>query len=1169
MKQINRMVTALGLLALAACVREVQAPESPPWPDKCLVSLTVGREGVTKSILPSDIENRLENAFVLIMGSGGYFRYQYFDFTSASPSASVDWLLPTRMDYTIYAVGNMGNIFGSIPQTDEGLDIEAFRYEVPPYSSITAMPMAKRMSLPASQLSASTGVSLTITLERLMARVNVRIDKSGITGGEAVAVLQSASLHLRQVARALYPFRADGSKALTDEDVFGGDTDYYVFPAAEAWSRESGEITLYVPENRQGQLLGANDVQARKSERNADIAALSQKNRLTYVEYSSAKSGSSDGVSGGLVYRGYLGANETNDFSIERNRTYSATLSLSWDGFTWQADGWRIERGSDWNDARRLAFLDADGNALSYLKIHKKGSGEAYAYFAVDGDGSSGTAGRKDVSSYPYGWYLTGNDHRLSGHDGSADQYTVAEGVTVQCLGTATVGGKAVTHLRFAASAAAAVTTESAQLRHRFGLHTVDGALHSTNLQLDIEELPFEYDWVNSGEPLHIAQQGILRCIDPYTGNLSSEGVFHIKSGYEDKIRLSDNGDGTATVSVTGPFGRLADALRITDEDGDRGCPISLEGRVPYFECTRPSSAPIYVDGSMDLKYSYYAAAEDGSKVAASLLKVSDKADVIKCGEYLDAALVNELIAPVTSSSKGKLGFQNTLAADGSIFISTYIHTYQGLNPGTDSYFAVDDARIAMKGYDSAQSIHYRAPVSLDFSAFNPWRFVANPVQGGTMNDYTLYHEPKGWKNQGGIGWESSPTYKPSETDSYFLSVGNAVVANLENLKFNAGFSDGGGYLGHKVFTGSPNKVNSDYSPTSRYSFYFRVATLADYDWEAIGNYLYNEMGHYISTGWSKAEVDKAIRETGGVVTVTSGATSEAEAWSYAPSGVTSGTPQAIRGVTFYARENVSFSTWTLSYSMAGLEEGDIVSHNAGKALVMLQVVNPHNSASPALEKVVAEAYVRLHLYVWPAVFDVLPWHGSFVVPSTGTTVTDGWIYEAYPFAFTEGKSIHGLETAEYGSLFSKSVLKPLNETYTNLSTTDLISNAASQGTIARDINHRTGMAVWRFKNENAFSMGDTDAQRRTRLKEALSGIHTHAPPFIFKSNSGNDNLTTVLGAGTFYRLNDVTLYYDPSGSKRTYSLSSSAGDQLFVIHIGGGEDLKSAYYFDTQNGFY
>jgi len=1168
MKLIYRMLTLLGLMTLAACVHETPSPDSPPEPEKCLVSLTVSKEAVTKSILPSDIENRLENAFVLIMGSGGYFRYQYFDFTSASPSSSVDWLLPSRMDYTIYAVGNMGNIFASIPQTEEGPDMEAFRFEVPPYSSLTAMPMAKLISLPASQLSASSGVSLSITLERLMAKVNIRIDKSGITGGETAPVLQSASLHLRQVAKALYPFRADGSRALTDADVFSGDTDYYVFPAAEAWSRESGEITLYVPENRQGQLLGANDVQALKSEKNADIAALSQKNRLTYVEYASAKDGSTDGVSGGLTYRGYLGSNETNDFSVERNRTYSATLSLTWDGFTWQADGWRIEHGSDWNDARRLTFLDAEGHALSYLKIHKKGSGDAYAYFAVDGDDSSGTAGRKDLSSYPYGWYLTGNNHRLSGHDGSTDQYTVAEGVSVQCLGAATAGGKAVTHLRFAASAAAAVTTESAQLRHRFGLHTMDGALHSTDLELDVEELPFEYDWVNSGEPVHIAQQGILRCIDPYTGSLSSEGVFHIKSGYEDKIRLSDNGDGTATVSVTGPFERLADALCITDADGDRDCPIGLEGRVPYFNCTRPSSTPIYVDGSMDLKYTYYAASEDGSMLASSLLKVSDETDLVKCGEYLDAALVEELIAPVTTSAKGKLGFRNTLASDGSIFISTYIHTYQGLNPGTGASFAVDDARIAMKGYDSAQGSHYRAPVILDFSAFNPWRFVGTPVQGGTMNDYTLYHEPRGWQNQGGIGWEPSPTYKPTETQSHSLSVGNAVVANLENLRFNAGFSDGGGYLGHKVFTGTPNKVNSDYSPTSHYSLYFQVATLADYDWETIGNYLYYEMGHYISSGWSKTEVDKAIRETGGVVTITSGAASEAEAWSYAPSGVTSVNPQAIRGVTFYVRENVSFSSWTLHYSMAQLEEGDIISHNAGKALVMLQVINPHNADSPALEKVVAEAYVRLHLYVWPAVFDVLPWHGSFVVPSTGLTVTDGWVYEAYPFAFTEGKSIHGLETAEYGNFFSKAVLKPKDETYTQLSTTDLISNAASQGTIARDILIRSGMAVWRFKNENAFSTGDTEEQRRSRLMEALSGIHTQNSPFIFKSNSGNDNLSTVLGAGTFYRKDDVTLYYDPSGSKRVYSLGSNAEDQLFVIHIGGGEILKSAYYFDTLNGF-
>ena len=1066
--RLNHLIIGmLGILFLA-CAREKPSPDSPLSQDQCIVSLTVGKEPVTKSILPSGIENRLDNAFVLIMGANGYSRFKYFDFTSASQSSSVDWSIPAGQDYTVYAVGNMGDIYSSIPKAGGGFDMASFRYEVPAYSGLTALPMARVVSLSSERLAQGTCIQLPITLERLMARVSVRIDKSGITGGDAARALQSASLHLRQVAKALYPFRAEGSMALTDADVFSGDTDYYVFPASEAWNMDSGVITLYVPENRQGKLLGDNLVQARKSRTDAALAALVQKNRLTYVEYASSKNGSTDGVSGSLVYRGYLGGNETNDFSVERNRTYTASLNLSWDGFALHADGWRIDRGTDWNDSRRLAFLDAEGNALNYLKIHKKGTGEAFAYYSIDGDGGTGTAARKDVSSYPYGWYLTGNDVTLSGHDGSGDQYTVATGVTVQCLGAATVGGKAVTRLRFAASAAAEVTTSSVSDRHQFCLYTMDRARRSSDLQLDIEELPFEYEWVSDGMPSHVAQKGTLRCIDPYTGEVSTEGIFHIGSDCSTRIRLADNGDGTATVSVIGPFERQADALSITDAEGDRACRIALEGRVPHFVCSRPSDAPIYVDGSMDLKFSYLASDDHDSVVSSTVLKVSDDASVVKCGEYLDAALVEELIAPMAGSSGGILGFDRRLATDGTFIINTYLDTYAGLNPGTGESFPVDNARIAMKGYADAHAAHYRTPVSLPVSAYNPWRFMDLPVQGATMNDYTLYHEPKGWKAQSQVGWEASPAFKPEEKAAYSLDVGNVVVANLENLRFNAGFNDGGGYLGHKLFSGTPDKEKS----------------------------------------------------------------------------------------------------WKLNYSMAGLQEGDIESHNAGKVLILLQLHNPHNASSPALERVVAEAYVRLHLYVWPAVKDVLNWQGSYVIPSTQQTVTDGWVFEAYPFAYTEGKSIHGLEDNGYENFFALSVLKARTELYTNLANVDLVSTSASQGTIARDINLRTGMAVWRFQDKNAFNSTSSEAQRRSQLMEALSGVQMRNPPFIFKANTGNDNLGSVLGSGTFYRHDDVTLYYDPSGSKRIYSTGSGDRDKLFVIHFGGGQELQSSYYFDSANGF-
>lgn len=1172
-RSIHSLFFLTGLLALS-CSEEIAHDDSlNPSGEDCVVQFTVERKAPTKSILPGDIENRLDNAFVLVTSQDGYSRYQYFDFTQNPDSKSVEWRMPAGRDYTLYAVGNMGNILSSIPRTEEGFNMADFRFEVPPYAQMTAMPMAVCRSLSAQQLTEGSHAVIPISLERLMAQVVIRIDKRGITGGDAAQVLQSASLHLRQVARGLYPFRSGGSRALTDNDVFTGNTDYHEFSLAESWNLDSGEITLYVPENCQGQLLPGSAAQTDKSARNATIEALPQKGRLTYIEYASSKNGQADGVSGSLVYRGYLGSNETNDFSIERNRRYTATLGLTWDGFTWKADGWRIDRGADWNDGRRLAFLDANGNAIHYLKIHKKGSGEAYAYFDIAP--GSGTAGRKDVASYPYGWYLTGNNATLSGHDGSADRYTVAEGVTVQCLGTAIVSGKAVTRLRFEASAAALVTTENAALRHQFGLHTMDGALHSDGLELDIEELPFQFNWLDNGIPNHIAQRGILRCVDPYTGNLAPDGVFHIKDGYGSKIRLANNGDGTATVSLVDDFSLLADAVYITDADGDRRCNVPLEGRVPWFECSPLSPATNYVDAQSAMRFTYCASDSNGGK-STDVLKVSPSQGA---GYYLYQPLVEELLAPVFSSEQARLGHDRFLADDGSYTLYTHIHSYQGISALLIPYqktFTADKARVSMNGHPD------RGTVEAYFQAYNPWYWITTVAQGAVMNDYTLYHEPKGWFGQAKVGWEATPSHGSVEPASatYSATIGNAVVSSLRNLKFNASFQDGGGYLGSKVCTSNdgPYNVSYDYDSRTTYQLCVRLTDPVNYDWRTIGNYLYYDQGHYFSgMVWThpqatdaarKGVVDECFRDAGNEIALSAWCQSEASAWEQAPAGVSASNPTAIPGLSFSVKSHSTSPNWTLNYSMAGLKEGDIISHNAGKIDVVLQIVNPYNESSPALDKKVAEAYVKLHLYIWSAAYGPTVYSQPY---SPGKS--HGWAYGAYPFAYTEGKTIHGLENAGYGQFFAKSLLKAANETNTTISTTELVQSTqgASTGTISRSINNRTGMATWRFRNDDAFSDSQTEAQRKAALMRALSHENAHGWSFIFKSASGNDGLNALLGSGTYFRQDETTLYYDPSGNENRYTYVPgghvTTTDKLFVIHIGNSE-LRYPYYFDTANGF-
>lgn len=1113
----------LGILSLS-CKRDISQEFVPsPSGEECVVSFTLEKRPVTKSILPSDIENRLDNAFVLLMSEDGYSRYQYFDFTQPSQESSVEWRMPAGKVYNLYAVGNMGNILSSLPRTEEGFNVADFRYEVPSYTSLKAMPMALCSTFNATQLTGGSHLEVPIRLERLMARVNVRINKSGITGGSVAEALQSASIHLRQVARALYPFRPGGSLALSDSDVFSSNTDYYVFPAAEAWNLDSGEITLYVPENKQGRLLPPASVQADKSGTNEAIASLPQKKRLTYVEYASAKKGTADGVSGSLVYRGYLGANETNDFSIERNRTYTATLSLTWDGFTWQADGWRIDRGNDWTDARRLAFLDAEGNPLNYLKIHKKGSGEAYAYFAIDGDGSSGTAGRKDVSSYPYGWYLTGNAIPLSGHDGSGESYTIADGVTVQCLGAATVNGKAVTKLRFSASAAAAVTTDDASLRHLFVMHTMDDALNSEELQLDIEELPFQFRWIQDGNPTHVAQKGTLCCIDPYTGELSAEGRFNLKEGYTSKVRITNNNDGTAGVSIIGPFTQLSDAISITDADGDRRCDVPLEGRLPWFTCSRLWTT--YIDASVNMKFTYWAAKADGTQ-STDAMKVSETQG---WGDCLDRALVEELIAPVTGCRDGKLGFSPVLASDGTYLLSTYVATYGGITP-SGSAFNIDEARVSMKGYNVAGASLYRGLFTSVFQAYNPWKNITQVVQGAVMNDYTLYCAPR--RSAPFTGWDPNPEDKPEENTNYSMDIQNPVVANVDNLTFNVKFANGL-YLGN-ICSSDPSKPLSktaaNFNP-STWTLILDINDPVNFDKARIREYLYAKGFQFVDSD----DMDMQMAGYGYSFIISSGYASKAEAWANAPLNVTESTSSTIQGTTFRVISNESISAWRMNYGMKGIKASDISRHCAGKVGILLQLHNPHDGSY--LEKAVGEAYMRLHVYLWPRAYGPQP-------AGSGS----GWEFGAS--LFTPYTNIFGLEnllgTDGGDTMGALAVASAQEEVYTKGGTAILSWTSANEGVIG-------GFGFWKFPGSDAV---DT----REKLMDRL--VPSSSYPFLFKSQSQ----LNAVAKDCFYRTSSYKIRYDPSGQDGTYTVNGQEQEKLFVICLGSGSRLSETdphFYFD------
>ena len=234
-----------------------------------------------------------------------------------------------------------------------------------------------------------------------------------------------------------------------------------------------------------------------------------------------------------------------------------------------------------------------------------------------------------------------------------------------------------------------------------------------------------------------------------------------------------------------------------------------------------------------------------------------------------------------------------------------------------------------------------------------------------------------------------------------------------------------------------------------------------------------------------------------------------------------------------------------------------------------------------------AEAYVKLHLYVWPAPFNV-----ESMSPAWHDNTGHGWGYSVFPYCFTGGKRVPGLDGTGF---FSKDILLPATETYTSTSQTRLVRSSASVGAISRDVggSSYTGSAVFQFYNNSAFSDDDTKAQKMNKLMGYMSDNQASAP-FTVRGTSDltrsetrreeqwggswqpvNESISyrgldSSLGSGTYYRADEYTLYYDPTGSTRTYTYQEGENpnttDKLFVIHIGGNNlSLRYGHYFDPS----
>lgn len=302
MKRIVCILLMGGFLA-CSCMREA-------LPEMVRVSLQIGQPEAmdstgypgTKSYLTAaDIETRISNVTVGIFeadGTQGYLGYH------SGNSGPLDIKLRSDGTYNVYVLANMGDQCSSLAAAVSNGTLSSMTYTVD-YSTMasTGIPMAGQ----ANGQSFTEGQAITVTLQRLLARINVSLSCDWPR-----AVIRSATV--KNVNPTVSPFGtapASSTNLPTLQDIHG---------TVEGTTPNLSAV-FYVPENTQGTV---GSIKSSWLKTYTNKALLYIRNYATYLEANVTTTGQ---YTGSVVYRSYLGANQTTDFNIVRNQVYNWSIT--------------------------------------------------------------------------------------------------------------------------------------------------------------------------------------------------------------------------------------------------------------------------------------------------------------------------------------------------------------------------------------------------------------------------------------------------------------------------------------------------------------------------------------------------------------------------------------------------------------------------------------------------------------------------------------------------------------------------------------------------------------------------------------------------------------------------------------------------------------------------
>ena len=352
-----RKLTILNLLAAAVLSCTGVEPEPQPIGDSPVpveVVFSIPDDGPGTKSSYQALGSSVDDVNLWIFSDGTVIHHSFLE-----GQTTMALVLTAGRSYSFHALANMGrDLSGSISGPS---DLESLRVRLQDLDLTSpggSLPMAgtlSGMTLPAG------ATPVVIPMERLFSKVSFRFAPDADLKDNSVTI---TSVVLKNAASDMTPF-SEGSYASACAD---GD---HATAADLQTLASGGQVDFYCMENCCGKTTNTDPW--------AKLPEAAPRGKPTYLEVKASVDGFQ--MSGEIIYRFCIGANNTDDYNLVRNTTYAVTLRSVCSSVDGRDDIWKIDSGD---------VVISEGEAVrlyvgQFRKMKLSEGDEVYYYDALRG----------------------------------------------------------------------------------------------------------------------------------------------------------------------------------------------------------------------------------------------------------------------------------------------------------------------------------------------------------------------------------------------------------------------------------------------------------------------------------------------------------------------------------------------------------------------------------------------------------------------------------------------------------------------------------------------------------------------------------------------------------------------------------------------------------------